>query len=465
MADRVIDISEFQPKSIDWEKVKKTGYRVILRLGLRGSIKDRKIRYDNNFKSYLDGVIKAGIPYSAYFFPTPMSDQDADEEAEWVIKQVAGLSLDMPLYLDSERVPGGCANDITTAQRTRFLKRITDRLVAAGIPCGIYASTSWLQHQINMGDLQQQVLDNTWVAQYATKCTYDGVYVMWQFTSKGKVDGISGNIDMSVITGKFNMSCKKKETKFVHSRSAIVSEAISHIGVKEGSVLHHKIIDRYNSRKPLPRGYAVKYTDAWCATFVSYLAIIMGYTDIIPVECGCPQMIAKAKEMGIWVEDDSYVPKPGDSVLYDWQDSGKGDNTGTADHIGLVETVVDGMITVIEGNLKDAVGRRQIAVNGRYIRGYIVPKYDEESSSASPKPAEEPATDYAHTVDYYAIVNTKTDPLNIRTGAGTQYKTCSFSPLPKGTKVGVCKYKVGKWYLIKYEGRYGFAHSMYLLKV
>lgn len=381
MADRVIDISEFQPKSIDWEKVKKTGYRVILRLGLRGSIKDRKIRCDNNFKSYLNGVIKAGIPYSAYFFPTPMSDQDADEEAEWVIKQVAGLSLDMPLYLDSERVPGGCANDITTAQRTRFLKRITDRLVAAGIPCGIYASTSWLQHQINMGDLQQQVLDNTWVAQYATKCTYDGVYAMWQFTSKGKVDGISGNIDMSVITGKFNMSCKKKETKFVHSRSAIVSEAISHIGVKEGSVLHHKIIDRYNSRKPLPRGYAVKYTDAWCATFISYLAIIMGYTDIIPVECGCPQMIELAKKMGIWVEDDSYVPEPGDIPLYDWQDSGKGDNTGTPDHIGIAEKVVGNMMTVIEGNYHDAVGRREIAINGRYIRGYIVPKYDGETAS------------------------------------------------------------------------------------
>ena len=422
MADRVIDISEFQPKSIDWEKVKKTGYRVILRLGLRGSIKDRKIRYDNNFKSYLDGVIKAGIPYSAYFFPTPMSDQDADEEAEWVIKQVAGLSLDMPLYMDSERVPGGCANDITTAQRTRFLKRITDRLVAAGIPCGIYASTSWLQHQINMGDLQQQVLDNTWVAQYATKCTYDGVYAMWQFTSKGKVDGISGNIDMSVITGKFNMSCKKKETKFVHSRSAIVSEAISHIGVKEGSVLHHKIIDRYNSRRPLPRGYAVKYTDAWCATFISYLAIIMGYTDIIPVECGCPQMIELAKKMGI-------------------------------------------CMTVIEGNYHDAVGRREIAVNGRYIRGYIVPRYDDDAKQETKPAATEPAVDSAHTVEYYAKVNTKTDPLNVRLGPGTNYKQCSFSPIPKGATVGVCRHKIGKWYLVKYNGKYGYVHSQYLLKI
>ena len=101
----------------------------------------------------------------------------------------------------------------------------------------------------------------------------------------------------------------------------------------------------------------------------------MGYTDIIPVECGCPQMITLAKQMGIWVEDDSYVPKPGDIVLYDWQDSGSGDNTGTADHIGIVEKVVGSTETIIEGNYQDSVKRRELAVNGRYIRGYIVPRY------------------------------------------------------------------------------------------
>lgn len=217
MSDRVIDLSEFQPKNIDWQKIKKAGYKVIPRIGLRGSIKGtaryRKICFDLNYKTYISEIIKAGIPFSAYFFPTPMSDAEADQEAEWIISQVSGLAMDMPVYLDSERVPGGMANDITTAQRTRYLKRITDKLVAAGIPCGIYASTSWLQHQINMEDLQEQVQDNTWVAQYATKCTYDGKYCMWQYTSKGNVDGIKGNVDMSVIKGKFNMSCQKKTEK------------------------------------------------------------------------------------------------------------------------------------------------------------------------------------------------------------------------------------------------------------
>lgn len=193
-------------------------------------------------------------------------------------------------------------------------------------------------------------------------------------TGSKYVDNTMNLVNLYNLT-QFDVSLPAEEPRKQGQREAIVSEAISHVGVKEGTVLHHKIIDRYNSRKPLPRGYAVKYTDAWCATFISYLAIVMGYTDIIPVECGCPQMITLAKQMGIWVENDAYVPKPGDIVLYDWQDSGSGDNTGTADHIGIVEKVVGSTETIIEGNYQDSVKRRELAVNGRYIRGYIVPRY------------------------------------------------------------------------------------------
>ena len=214
---KVIDVSEHQPEDINWSKVKAGGYAVIARIGLRGSLphtdRYRKVGYDYHFKKYINGIIAAGIPYSVYFFPTPMSDQEADEEANWIIMNVAGLDLSMPLWLDSERVPGGVANDISTADRTRYLKRITDKLVAAGIPCGIYASTSWLQHQINMGQLQQQVRDNTWCAQYSTKCTYDGVYAMWQYSSKAHVDGINGNVDISEVKQSFNMSCRKTAPK------------------------------------------------------------------------------------------------------------------------------------------------------------------------------------------------------------------------------------------------------------
>lgn len=214
---KVIDVSEFQPEDIDWTKLKAAGYAVIVRMGLRGSIKGtaryRKVGYDYHFKKYIAGIIAAGIPYSVYYFPTPLSDEEADQEADWIIMNVAGLNLSMPLWLDSERVDKGVANDISTTTRTRYLKRITDKLVAAGIPCGIYASTSWLNNQINMGELPQQVRDNTWCAQYADKCTYDGVYAMWQYYNRAKVPGIDDEVDISIVKRQFNMSCKKSAPK------------------------------------------------------------------------------------------------------------------------------------------------------------------------------------------------------------------------------------------------------------
>lgn len=164
---------------------------------------------------------------------------------------------------------------------------------------------------------------------------------------------------------------------------SIIEQAKSWLGCKESDGTHKKIIDVYNNHKPLARGYKVKYTDAWCATFVSACAIKCGYTDIIPTECGCSPMIQLFKNIGSWVENDAYVPKSGDIIFYDWQDSGIGDNTGVPDHVGIVEKVSGSTITVIEGNKNNAVERRNIQVNGKFIRGYGVPKYDVETVQKS----------------------------------------------------------------------------------
>lgn len=158
-------------------------------------------------------------------------------------------------------------------------------------------------------------------------------------------------------------------------REKIISIAQSYIGYKESDGSHKKIIDIYNSYKPLPQGYKVKYTDSWCATFVSVCGIAANLSNIIYPECSCPRMINLYKAQGLWQENDAYVPKTGDIILYDWQDNGIGDNQGTADHIGIVEKVENNIITVIEGNMNDAVSRRNIQVNGKYIRGYCCPNY------------------------------------------------------------------------------------------
>ena len=171
--------------------------------------------------------------------------------------------------------------------------------------------------------------------------------------------------------------------------SEVVKLMQSWVGKNEADGSFRFIVDLYNSFLPHPRSYKLKYTDAWCAGTVSAAAIKLGYTAIMPVECSCYYMIEQAKVMGIWVEDDNHIPEPGQHVLYDWQDnsSGSGDNKGVPDHIGTVETVNKsaGTFVVIEGNYKNAVTRRTMKIGGRYIRGYICPKYDSESNNASDK--------------------------------------------------------------------------------
>ena len=174
--------------------------------------------------------------------------------------------------------------------------------------------------------------------------------------------------------------------------SEVVKQAKAWLGKNEGDGSHRAIIDVYNSHKPLARGYKMPYNVAWCATFVSAVSIKLGYTDIMPTECSCGRMVELYQKLGRWVENENRKPNPGDIIFYDWGDSGKGDNKGWPDHVGIVEKVVGNNITVIEGNydgtdadVVDGVERRTIAVNARYIRGYGVPKYDEEVVKAPVK--------------------------------------------------------------------------------
>ena len=161
--------------------------------------------------------------------------------------------------------------------------------------------------------------------------------------------------------------------------SKMVELAQSWVGIKEGSSGHKEILAIYNSQNPLPRGYKMTTKDAWCAATTTALAVKLGYTDIVPCECSCTRLIALAKDMGIWIEDESITPTPGMLCLYDWDDNGKGDNTGNPEHIGIVESVGGGQFVVIEGNYDNAVKRRTLTVNGKYLRGFIAPKYDAET--------------------------------------------------------------------------------------
>lgn len=167
-------------------------------------------------------------------------------------------------------------------------------------------------------------------------------------------------------------------------RQKVVSTAKAWIGYNEADGSHKQIIDLYNSHKPLARGYKLQYGDAWCAGFVSAVAIKLGLTDIMPTEVGVGEMIKLYQRLGRWKESDSYLPKPGDVIMYAWGDSGAGDCQIGASHVGIVVSCDGKTITVIEGNKANAVGYREIAVNGRYIRGFGLPDYASKATEEEP---------------------------------------------------------------------------------
>ena len=182
-------------------------------------------------------------------------------------------------------------------------------------------------------------------------------------------------------------------------RQKIVDTAVAWLGCKESDGSHKKIIDVYNSHKPLARGYAVKYTDAWCSTYASAVAIKAGMTDIIPTECGCEKHIELFKKLGAWKENDAYTPKPADYIFYNWDDGANyatTDLTASADHVGIVTAVSGSTFTVIEGNKSNAVGYRTMKINGKYIRGFGTPDYaGKATETGGPQmdpPAERPST-------------------------------------------------------------------------
>ncbi len=259
------------------------------------------------------------------------------------------------------------------------------------------------------------------------------------------------------------------------ARQKVISAAVTWYGRNEADGSHQVIIDTYNSHSPLARGYKAKYTDSWCAIFASASAISAGYTDIIPTECSCGKLIELFKQLGRWVENDAYVPAPGDYIFYDWDDTGAGDCTGWPEHVGIVVSVFNDVIKVIEGNKDDAVGYREIKVNGRYIRGYGIPDYGAKGVIKEPANGTNDGKSDSKPVQGGTLCKTPqwigevtASSLHVRRWAGKEYENIISCPyLEKGNFVGVCDtvkaVDGADWYYIQISCRsHGFVHSKYI---
>lgn len=182
----------------------------------------------------------------------------------------------------------------------------------------------------------------------------------------------TGQITTQTVTKTFSLNPARKK---------VVDVAKGWLGCNEKDGSHKKIIDIYNNYKHASStiNYKVKYTDAWCDTFVSACFIKAGYASISGTECGCQRHIDNIlKKKGIWEEDDGYTPQVGDIIFYHGHATScqsKGDCTDNSNHVGLVVEVNGTDLKIIEGNYDDSVKYRTIQVNDSIIRGYGVPQY------------------------------------------------------------------------------------------
>ena len=157
-------------------------------------------------------------------------------------------------------------------------------------------------------------------------------------------------------------------------RDRVLRAAASLVGVRGGSAAHQQLVNDYNSVRPLPVGYAVKNTDDWCDVFVTTIFQREGLSDLVGRECGVERHIQIFKRLGIWNEDGGSTPKAGDIITFNW-DQDSQPNNGFADHIGIVESVSNGIIHTIEGNSNDQVRRKTYRIGHGNIRGFASPRY------------------------------------------------------------------------------------------
>ena len=193
VAEYGIDVSKFN-KEIDWESVKAAGIDfAIIRCAYRGGSSGYLVM-DPYWERNYEGARAAGIKVGTYFFTQAVTEEEAVEEASLTCALIASAGVDYPVFVDSEAM-GGRADFLDTGERTRILSAFVETVRSAGYESGVYANKNWFTHRIDTDALPSGTC--IWLAQYGVeKPSYKGNYDIWQYSSKGSVPGIAGNVDL-----------------------------------------------------------------------------------------------------------------------------------------------------------------------------------------------------------------------------------------------------------------------------
>jgi len=193
-----VDVSKFQG-DIDWNKVREAGVEfAVVRIGFRAYGKAGDLHEDPYYKKNIEGAHNAGLDVGVYFYAQAINEEEAVEEADFVLKLLDGYSLELPIVYDPEHVLNDEArtDNVTGEQFTKNALAFCNRIKEAGQRPMIYANMLWQANQLDLSELTGIEL---WHADYEYLPQTPYEFTMWQYSQKGNVAGIKGGCDLNLM--------------------------------------------------------------------------------------------------------------------------------------------------------------------------------------------------------------------------------------------------------------------------
>ena len=287
MRTKIIDISKWNANTLDWKKISKTVNGVIIRIGYRGYKDPGHMKIDPKFKEYADMCTAYKIPFGVYWFAQEITELESVESAQYIHELLKGYKLSYPVYYDSEYSGepffSGRADVICKSARTVCTVAFCEEIKRLGLVPGVYATTQWFNNMLDFSKIKDYSI---WCAKWDNDDGNPGTpptikHDLWQYTSKGKINGIDGNVDVSldksalivekndvvlknitdiamdVIDGKYGVGSARKEalTKEGYDYNEVqsrVNELLNHKSFRVGDVVRLKADAVYHDGKNIP---------------------------------------------------------------------------------------------------------------------------------------------------------------------------------------------------------------------
>ncbi len=196
LSQKGIDVSRYQG-DIDWGKVAGDGVEfAIIRLGIRGSAEGTLV-LDPSFDQNMQGAAANGIDTGVYFYTQALDEAEAVEEAEFVLEHLSGYDIAYPVVLDVEYIETADprTKDMTQEDWTKVTIAFCERIKDAGYTPMIYGNLRSFMLMLDMEQLEQY---EKWFAFFRTPIYFPYEHSIWQYSNKGQIDGINGDVDLNI---------------------------------------------------------------------------------------------------------------------------------------------------------------------------------------------------------------------------------------------------------------------------